>query len=571
VRVQSPGAEVSPEFSWSPDGLGVGAVFSREALEAMRAAAVRAAAEHHEEAGGILLGSAENEDGDTWITRVNGFEPFAIEHRYGPGFSLSLRDQKRLRHRVEKLEHARPGGRPVGFFRAHVRRGLYLDQRDFDLFGCEFRHPASVVLLVRPEEAGAATGGVFVWEGEDMRRHSSYLEFPIECAVPGEAAARMPAPVRAAAPVFAPAVEAPRPVVNELPGVNWRLPRLSVPMPALPRLRVHLKLPRAAFGWAGMRPAALLLLVLGLPLAAFYLGRGVGLRERHGDQPVELTARAPERRVVKRTRAQAPPVTQPPADVSEEAQRDRWAEPPSAAAPQPAPPEAVAPQPAAAPPAIKPIVPDEGGSAEDLRHPQANASPLRASGAAVRQPAAPPARNTRLTANRRMGPVTRSWKVAETKPLPAPRIPDPPEVASIASSQVPALPAAFSHGYSNSAHVVAYVRPLRSGFIHKVPVLRALSGRSEGFTAASPLDHPMPRAAALEPGAGETAVKLEAKVDRGGRVVQVRFVEGNQHYAQLSSETLRRWRFEPARQNGAAVESELQVLFQFSGAAQKKD
>jgi hypothetical protein len=69
---------------------------------------------------------------------------------------------------------------------------MYLDQRDFDLFRKDFHNPSSIFLLVRRDNADDAKGAVFVWEEDDMRRHASYLEFPLPQTVPIAASSEPP-------------------------------------------------------------------------------------------------------------------------------------------------------------------------------------------------------------------------------------------------------------------------------------------------------------------------------------------------------------------------------------------
>src|SRR6185369_4764654 len=113
------------------------------------------AAPSEQEFGGILVGRiVKSEDG--FETYVDGFEPFTIEYRHGGSYTLSARDQRFLEKRLLWLRRKRQV--PVGLYRTHQRRGLYLDQRDFELFRADFRHPASVFLLLRRDEVEGAKG-----------------------------------------------------------------------------------------------------------------------------------------------------------------------------------------------------------------------------------------------------------------------------------------------------------------------------------------------------------------------------------------------------------------------------
>ncbi len=506
-------------FLWNAGGGGVSALLSGAVLDAIRTALAQSASPTPEEFGGILLGSSESEGGETYRTRVDGFEIFTIEHRYGQSFSLSLRDQKRLRQRLERLE--RGPRRPVGFFRSHLRRGLYVDQRDFDLFQSEFRNPAAIFLLVRPDEGERATGGIFIWEGEDMRRHSSYLEFPLEGR--GLQPVARPEPA-----VPARTVVAVRPRVHELPGLSWQMPRVAWKLPALN--------PEPA----KLRAGVLVLLAVGLPLAAFYLGRDVGLRERRPeDETLPRRAAASQRagRLHVQPAESADVATAPAPDLRTALAADALFAVPK---------------------------PDEGPPDESVRAPQAvgrNTENTRSYRERTGEPGA-------VKAHAR--PV---WHATQVRGAAPPKLlPEPPEVAANASvPSVPPLPAMLlrTPGLSSES-VVAYLKPAHSGIrgaLRKVPLLRALGGKSETFVPASPLEHPLPAVEKVSRRAGKNSVEFEARIDRAGRVVAVKSLQGNSQLVGVSADALHRWRFEPARQNGEPVESEMLVRFEFSDAA----
>jgi hypothetical protein len=94
-----------------------------------------------------------------------------------------------------------------------------------------------------------------------------------------------------------------------------------------------------------------------------------------------------------------------------------------------------------------------------------------------------------------------------------------------------------------------------------------LGGKSrEGFVPANPLENPLPAISARPLDARKPAsVEMAAKIDRRGNVVSVKIVDGDNRLAGLSSKTLYRWRFNPARQNGEPVDSEMLVRFEFAG------
>lgn len=516
----SPSADLA--YLWKVDGVSVSVVISRSVLSELRAGLGGQPAEA--EFGGILVGSIESH-GDGFRTRVDAFEPFPIEHRYGPNYGLSNRDRNLLERRLKRL---RRHGVPVGFCRSHQRRGLYLDQRDFDLFKNDFRHPASVFLLVRSEDADGAKAAVFVWEEDDIRRHASYLEFPLDGPLAGP-----PVEDPLTGPVETPLTERAHVLPSEL---------ASPPKPdqrALPQLAVT----RGDSFLAGTAAevllssglargrAAKLLLTVALPLLSFYAAREITVRRvrgaevEHGrpvPEPIGLPSRQMDREV-------APASEQPPQLL--------------AAAPLPVSPtgQAVAPPPV-----------------QGRRTPASDSRDRSESGAKALVPVE--------------GHVPRPDVTPERN---IPLLPDPPAIAPHNSApSLPRLtpfvpPPAPATGLP-AGGVVAYVKPappssIRHAF-QKVPVILGLTApkSGEGFVPANPVEQPLPslppKPVRLEKG---TSVQLLAKVDRRGNVVNVKVVEGNHQLAGASSDALLRWRFEPARQNGEPVESGVLVRFEF--------
>lgn len=80
---------------------------------------------------------------------------------------------------------------------------------------------------------------------------------------------------------------------------------------------------------------------------------------------------------------------------------------------------------------------------------------------------------------------------------------------------------------------------------------------------ANPVAHPLPAVPEDEIPASETSVELLARIDRSGTVAHVRFSDGNSQLTDASASALTQWRFEPARQNGEPVDSDLLVRFEF--------
>src|ERR1043166_9671954 len=173
VSLRSP---LGQSLVWSVPGKPVEGVVSRAALAQLPPKFARHSSANVREFGGVLLGRIE-ETGDTYRTYIEALEPLRIEHRFGNMFVLSSKDRSRLDRMLRKAGTGELT--PVGWYRSHERRGLYLGARDFELFQAEFPHPGAVVLLVRQEDDGRVVGGFFIREGTELQQHDTYFKFPI--------------------------------------------------------------------------------------------------------------------------------------------------------------------------------------------------------------------------------------------------------------------------------------------------------------------------------------------------------------------------------------------------------
>jgi len=451
-------------YVWKVDGINLNVLLSKAVLAELRAMLEGAAMPDPPEIGGILLGRVEG-DGAGRRTFVDAFEPC-----------------ERGRLERQRARRRRDGLVAVGLWRSHFRRGLYLDQRDFRLFRHLFHNPSSIFLLVRRDGGDQARGAVFVWEDDDVRRHASYLEFPLE-ALP------LAGEIRQAKAPNAAYFGIRRTRFLQWNQVAARYKKADEGVRRGPGGPPH--------GW--LKPAVLATLGLALPAASFYIGREMGLN-RYRDAAV---ARA------------TPAAPAPPPDVRP--------------APFPASPE-VAP---AEQPAIADSL-DRVGSTPAVRTPRPLKIPLPAATA--------------------------------TAPLAEPTLPDPPRVTPRPSlaplpkvvAAAPAAPALYAKG------VTAYVRPApSSGIRHALHKIFAGSPSAAGFVPASPVDHPLPALPREEIPEGDSSVELLARIDRSGAVAHVKFADGNSDLTEPSASALSQWRFEPARQNGAPVDSDLLVRFEF--------
>ncbi len=257
-------------FLWRVEGKSPTVEFSTGVLAALRRKLESDSQPVRLEFGGILLGTME-EDSGSWHTVVEDWERFPIEHRFGDQYVLTPRDRRHFSRRIQHLRRRRL--QPVGLFRSHERRGLYMDQRDFELFQGEFNHPGSIFFLLSGEAAQGPKGAVFIWEDGDIRRHVSYKEFSLdESGAPAEASPSKP------------------PVV---PPIERRVRSTAPHGVSKPPHPAAAPLVEAGFG---LRPLALGFLAVALPLAAFYFGRELAFSRYHSAaaaaEPVVATAPA---------------------------------------------------------------------------------------------------------------------------------------------------------------------------------------------------------------------------------------------------------------------------------------
>lgn len=168
----------SSYFIWEPPARDIAILLNLDLVERLQRMIQESP---DQEIGGVLLGHCDNE-GRTQGRRVvvvDNFQPVASEHLRAPAYSLSKHDLKEL-HGVLSHTEASEGTVAVGFFRSHLRKGLYLDEADFSLFQEHFSSPCAVFLAARPEKNGVPTAGFFFWEEETLQRRSSYVTFPLD-------------------------------------------------------------------------------------------------------------------------------------------------------------------------------------------------------------------------------------------------------------------------------------------------------------------------------------------------------------------------------------------------------
>lgn len=165
-------------FVWEPPARDISILLNLELVERLEAL-LREPAE--QELGGFLLGRCDRFQGtsERRIVVIEDFEAVDSEHLRGPAYSLSQQDSKRLERTLARAR-GNTGNVPVGFFRSHLRKGIYLDEADFSLFQAYFSSPCDVFLVARPRETDVPLAGFFYWQEDNLERRSSYLQFPLD-------------------------------------------------------------------------------------------------------------------------------------------------------------------------------------------------------------------------------------------------------------------------------------------------------------------------------------------------------------------------------------------------------
>lgn len=535
---------LAPVYIWEPPTGNITVHLSLDvvsSLSALMKSREDAGKERAVEIGGLLLGGAQS--GEKRITVVEDFEPFPCEYVREASYTLSAKDRRRL---DERLRRSGKGAHSVvGFYRSHTRPGLYLDQDDLVLADACFAHPSQVVLAVKPALA-ALTGGFFFWEEGEMRRQSSYLEFPFDTAqllagghrVCKRSEQWIAAP---AAPAFLPprlrlrrwqAVLAGSAV---LAGTSYVALRSRAPAPATSALglRVERSGDSLRLSWdrntAAVRRAA---------------AGSVQIHDAGGEFKLHL----PVRQIEAGSITYFPMGEDVSFDVEIHGPGGRAQEVVRAVMP-PAP----APRPSALlgavspPPALLPARepgPDRGllPSVQESHRSEAHRAEPPAPRSAPRR-FEPPAQTARLLAARELAPPPQIPMAGPARL--APRLPEPSQKeARVALG--PATPTASRLG--------------------KVPALFGLA-RRRGFVAPRPIHQirPVVPASLLADHAGMIAVEIKVRVDQAGHVTTAELLGTNapEMLQELVLDAARGWQFAPAQLNGRAVASQSVLRFRF--------
>ncbi len=131
-----------------------------------------------EERGGLLFGRVVDND----TVEVTGFEFIYSEHHRGISYDLTGGERCRLERHVRSFSKPRDR-KPVGYFRTHLRPGLFLDESDFALMAESFSDIPGIALAIRTDRSGPWNAGIFFWEDGDIDRSRTELKFSFDAAM----------------------------------------------------------------------------------------------------------------------------------------------------------------------------------------------------------------------------------------------------------------------------------------------------------------------------------------------------------------------------------------------------
>jgi hypothetical protein len=132
------------------------------------------------EVGGVLFGRREGRS-----VRLEAFRNIECEHASGPSFTLSERDVASLKEQLANAasDPELEGLQAVGWFIAHTRSELRMNEREAALFDELFPNPGSITLLIKPERFQPTRFGFLIREpdgrvGLDATEHAIILPLP---------------------------------------------------------------------------------------------------------------------------------------------------------------------------------------------------------------------------------------------------------------------------------------------------------------------------------------------------------------------------------------------------------
>jgi len=185
------------------------------------------------ETGGLLFGTRGSNS-----PKIEAFRTIECEHASGPSFNLSERDVAQLREQLSgaAADSELAGLEVLGWFVAHTRSPLQMNDRETALFNELFPEPGGIMLLVKPERFQPTRFG-FIVRGADGRFARDATPNAIILPLPGRAGRAadvptpsIPAPVQRAA---VPKPPPPKPPSSKPASPASPPPPVSPPAPAV--------------------------------------------------------------------------------------------------------------------------------------------------------------------------------------------------------------------------------------------------------------------------------------------------------------------------------------------------
>jgi hypothetical protein len=195
------GAVESTHCNWEATDGSAAVSFNCDAIDQLRSLAIDAflsLPKRGVEIGGLLLGRVDSTD--PLSISIDGFEPVACEHRYGPSYVLSEGDRGHFSEVLGRLQ-TDSHRQIVGFYRTYTARAPALDPADQDLIRTYFSGPQNVFLLIRPLSSLDCVAALLFWTNGQLQTEPQYAPFafrsdqmagPAESPRATEAVARPP-------------------------------------------------------------------------------------------------------------------------------------------------------------------------------------------------------------------------------------------------------------------------------------------------------------------------------------------------------------------------------------------
>lgn len=117
------------------------------------------------EYGGILFGLRTADS-----IRVLGSRSFPCEHRFGPSFLVSDKDEAQLQEMIDPANQPEElrGLEAIGWYVSHCRRGAALAESDLRLSNQHFPKPGALTVVLLPERTGRARASIFVRDAKGV-------------------------------------------------------------------------------------------------------------------------------------------------------------------------------------------------------------------------------------------------------------------------------------------------------------------------------------------------------------------------------------------------------------------